>query len=52
MKLTSDEFNELQRWIEVRDFCQEAQDNLVMAASYANGHNYDGNAYMKSILIL
>ena len=25
MKLTNDEFNELQRWIEVRDCCQEAR---------------------------
>ena len=49
MKLTRDEFNELQRWIEVRDFCQEAQDNLVTAVSYANGHNYDREEYMSAL---
>ena len=41
MKLTSDEFNELQRWIEVRDSCQEAKAKLRQAANYANSHNYD-----------
>ena len=41
MKLTSDEFNELQRWIEVRDCCQEAAAKLRQAVVYANGHNYN-----------
>lgn len=49
MKLTRDEFNELQRWIEVRDFCQEAQDNLIKAVSYEIGHNYDREEYMSAL---
>lgn len=40
-KLTKEQFNELQRWIEVRDFCQIAKANLRCALDYANSHNYD-----------
>ena len=42
MKLTSEEFNELQRWMKVRDYCQEAETCLRLATECANGHNYDG----------
>lgn len=49
MKLTNDEFNELQRWIEVRDCCQEARSKLEQAASYANGHNYDTKEYFDAL---
>lgn len=48
MKLTSEEFNELQRWMKVRDYCQEAERYLRFATGCANGHNYDRNAYMKA----
>lgn len=40
-KLTSKEFNELQRWIEVRDLSQQAKAYIRQATDYANGHNYD-----------
>lgn len=40
-KLTKEQFNELQRWIEVRDCCQLAKENLRSALAYANSHNYD-----------
>lgn len=49
MKLTSDEFNELQRWIEVRDSCQEAKAKLRQAANYANSHNYDKKKYIDAL---
>lgn len=48
MKLTSDEFNELQRWMKVRDYCQEAETCLRLATGCSNGHNYNRNAYMKA----
>lgn len=52
MKLTNDEFNELQRWIEVRDCCQEVRSKLRQALDYANGHNYDSKqATLTSIFI-
>lgn len=49
MKLASDEFNELQRWIEVRDCCQEAKAKLRQATDYANGHNYDTKKYLDAL---
>lgn len=49
MKLTSDEFNELQRWMKVRDYCQEAETCLRLATECANGHNYDGEEYTKAL---
>lgn len=51
-KLTNDQFGELQRWIEVRDCCQEAAAKLRQATDYANGHNYDvKQAALTSIFI-
>lgn len=35
MKLTSEEFNELQRWMKVRDYCQEAKTCLRLVTEYA-----------------
>lgn len=52
MKLKSDEFNELQRWIEVRDCCQEAVYKLREATNYANGHNYDSKEYAQAIAFI
>lgn len=48
MKLTSDEFNELQRWMKVRDCCQEAMKNLRLASELANGHNLDSKRFMEA----
>ena len=48
MRLTTEEFNELQRWMKVRDYCQEVKYNLMIATSYANGHNFDRNAYAEA----
>lgn len=48
MRLTTEEFNELQRWIEVRDCCQRAKAELSRATDYANGHNYDVNEYKQT----
>ena len=45
VKLDSEQFNELQRWIEVRDSCQKALAELTQAADYANAHNYDNLEY-------
>lgn len=50
MKLTNDEFSELQRWIEVRDACQESIAKLGQAVSYANGHNYDTKEYLDALM--
>lgn len=49
MKLTSEEFNELQRWMKVRDYCQEAKTCLRLATEFANGHNYNGEEYMSAL---
>lgn len=49
MKLKSDEFNELQRWMRVRDYCQEAETCLRLATECANGHNYDREEYMSAL---
>lgn len=46
MKLTLEEFNELQRWMKVRDYCQEAKSNFLSATNLANGHNYDIDKYI------
>ena len=46
MKLTLEEYNELQRWMRVRDYCQEAKSYFRLATEAANGHNYDTNKYM------
>ena len=48
MRLTSEEFNELQRWIKVRDYCRSALYNLRIAVDYANSHNYDVNEYKQT----
>lgn len=48
MKLTSEEFNELQRWMKVRDCCQEAMKNLRLARELANGHNLDSKRFMEA----
>lgn len=48
MRLTTEEFNELQRWIKVRDCCQRAKAELSRATDYANGHNYDVNEYKQT----
>lgn len=48
MRVTTEEFNELQRWIGVRDCCQRALSNLRTAVDYANGHNYDVNEYKQT----
>lgn len=48
MRVTTEEFNELQRWIKVRDCCQSALSNLRMAVDYANSHNYDVNEYKQT----
>lgn len=45
MKLTRDEFNELQRWMKVRDYCQEAKSYFGLATELANSHNYDKDEY-------
>lgn len=47
-KLTSLEFNELQRWIEVRDSVQKAKSYIRQATDYANSHNYDHEEYNKT----
>lgn len=46
MKITLEDFNELQRWMKVRDCCQEAMKNLRLARELANGHNIDSKRYM------
>lgn len=48
MKLTSEEFGELQRWMKVRDCCQEAMKNLRLARELANGHNLDSKRFMEA----
>lgn len=48
MKLTLEAFNELQRWMKVRDYCRESKYNLMIATSYANGHNFDRNKYVEA----
>lgn len=48
MKITLNDFNELQRWIKVRDCCREARYNLMLATSYANSRNFDKNAYVEA----
>lgn len=52
MKLTTEEFNELQRWIKIRDCCQSALSNLRMAVDYANAHNYDASEYIESCFFI
>ena len=52
MKLTSDEFNELQRWMEVRDYCQEAKTCLRLATEFANGHHYNADEYKKAFCFI
>lgn len=49
VKLDSEQFNELQRWIEVRDSCQKALAELRRATKYANAHNYDNLEYFNVI---
>lgn len=49
-KLTNEQFGELQRWIEVRDCCQEARAKLGQAVSYANGHNYEAREYLDALM--
>ena len=46
MKITLEDFNELQRWMKVRDFCQEVIKNLRLARELSNGHNLDIKRYM------
>lgn len=41
MKITAEEFNEMQRWIHVRDYTLEACNLIRLAKDLANGHNYD-----------
>ena len=48
MKLTLEEFNELQRWMTVRDCCRVARGNLIYATELANSHNFDKNAYIEA----
>lgn len=48
VKLDSEQFNELQRWIEVRDSCQKALAELRQATDYANAHNYDNLEYFNA----
>lgn len=48
MKLSLDEFNELQRWMKVRDCCQEVMKNLRLARELANGHNLDSKRFMEA----
>lgn len=48
MGITLEEFSELQRWMKVRDCCQEAIKNLRLARELANGHNLDSKRYMEA----
>lgn len=41
MKLTVEEFKELQRWIYVRDYIENAKNLILNAKILANVHNYD-----------
>lgn len=48
MTIKYEDFNELQRWMKVRDCCQETMKNLRLARELANGHNLDSKRFMEA----